>query len=229
MEQSCELDTFYYLLDLSEKNHTTLFTSDPTISKIHGLTFIPYPIAIPNPFLTPLQNKAQNIALFLPPAPRKNIANQLAALSIINTQHLLFHNLPINIKPSIKLPFMSHEKLLQILNSMKLSLMITHTETFGYSLVDAITAGTIPIIGPSMSIHFPTIVFILSTSFPPITCFYPDSPIEIAKTILPWLLINPQSYLQAVSIARKTLATLADSNNQYFQEVINCWINKKIK
>lgn len=206
---------------LQSKDLDFALCGDQTLPVIFGgrLIYAPYPLSMKESYLIK-RPKEHKIGIFLPQHPRKNILNQVFSLLFL-THHpsiQLHHNLILPQLPFQTIsyqPISDRDKFLTILVSLTLSLMVTHTESFGYSFVDAVLAGTIPIIGPAMAEYFPQPDFPL-----PITCPNPDSPKEIALTIAPWLECSDNHRTQTIKTLRKGLKELAEKNNAQLRNIL---------
>jgi len=195
-----------------------------------GLIYAPYPISfkLARPINIPKESK---IGMFLPQHSRKNILNQVFSLPLLLSKMFptveLHHNLMLPHPPIANIPYAfitDQPSFLKILGGLRVSLMVTHTESFGYSFVDAVLAGTIPILGPAMAEYF------REDCFPdfaiPIVCPNPDSPREIALTIAPWLECSDSTYKEAITELRAGLKRLAKKNNAQLKKILggSLWI-----
>ena len=226
MEQVPEELTFFNEINTLLQNNALDFIlcGDWTLPLVFkNLLYAPYPVHYDNEM--EIKTRPFEVGIFLPQHHRKNILNQVFSLPLLLGMFpniTLHHNLrlpsPIGV-PIVAHPFISHrEAFMFTISNLRLSLMVTHTESFGYSFIDAVLAGTIPIVGPAMAEYFQ------KDCFPdfaiPIVCPNPDSPREIALTIAPWLECSDNTYKEAIAELRTGLKKLAKKNNAQLKKIL---------
>ena len=165
--------------------------------------YFPYPIHF-NPEPLDWSKKEDSVGIFMGGA-RKNQINQIAAINIAqrDRQFELVTNFD---------GWISNEEYKKLIPKLKAILFVSHAESFGYMAVDALEAGTLPIVSPCVRQNLDLWGSISVTN--------PDSAIEISKKILDIINYSEEEYVAVLESNREKISALAEKNNQELRETL---------
>lgn len=181
-------------------------------------THLPYAIDMTRfSNITPLQMNGDNIDLFSPVRPGKNLINQIIAFKISNVNanlHVNFHTADIEqLIDDLDVPVVSHDwiddsQYYNLVAGMDLSLQVTFTESFSYAVAERMYLG-VPVL-TSCDIYF-TAEHELLSKYLCITSL--DTPSEMAQRIK-ILMVDRTQRQEIGSVCKEVITKIADTNNR---------------
>ncbi|MCK5615616.1 hypothetical protein KAR91_77845 [Candidatus Pacearchaeota archaeon] len=168
--------------------------------------YFPYPVYFEP---TPLNwsQKEELVGLFMGGA-RKNQANQIASTHIASSE-TRFELFKVITNLNGWIPDDEYKELLPKLKAL---LFVSHAESFGYMAIDALEAGTLPIVSPCVKQNLDL--------WGSISVINPDSAIEISKKILDIINYSEDVYVAVLESNREKIHDLAEKNNQELREAL---------
>lgn len=157
------------------------------------------------------------IGLFVPNSPRKNIMGQIYAFLLSarkNTNLMLYTNTGVDAfeKNITSYGWLKEEEYHDLLGKMKIILHCTHTESFGYAVVEAIMMGVLPIMSPCIkdNLNLPEEICVNN----------PDSPIKISEKINEIMAWPKEHFDETLSKCQLIIKELAQNNNFKLKEML---------
>jgi len=208
-----------FLQEILKIHDVTIFCGSPFTKRMinHEKCFyVPYPISTMD-YPDSKYDKKRSVGLFCPTHFRKNITNQLLAVSVIPNLDEFHTNVPcqlMNPKFFFKYVWLSRNAYLSKINSLKAMLHVSLTESLCYAAVDAILAGTIPIISISIAHNLELL------DIDDIIVANHDDPDEIALQTQRMLDLNETQYAHLLAILKSRIDILARRNNNKMEAIL---------
>lgn len=191
-----ELEWLQYDFKLLEKGDLdNIFFGSPDLAMLHkkreGVKYCPYPVTFnPKPF--DLASKEDATGIFLPNHKRKNIQNQLAAIELLPAAYRKKYT---NLRG-----WMLEEQYRSLLSKVRVVMHATHCESFGYAVIEAIEAGTLPLISPCVRHN-------LNLTAAPMA-WNLDSPVHISQKLLEVLTLDQDEYERIIKLCVQDIQRL---------------------
>jgi len=205
-----EMDYLAQIVSLKHKNIVdSVITGSIEVyyafrSLIPGLIWVPYPVDLQEFHNFEYKSKGSyDVGFFLPSHFRKNISNQLYAVSYAkelmkeSNDKLKSVTVTTNI-PKLKIPgvsvfekgWMRRSEYLRIIKSMRLGLHVTFTESFGYAALDYLLSGVPVLMSSTVGINL-RLSELLSKE---LVVFNPDGVREMAQAIIRLCMLDEEEY-----------------------------------
>lgn len=192
-----------------------LSKTDPKIK------FYPCPLKLRDiPSMRKAKEGVTRISLFCTPGPRKNLANQLIACSMVLGAEVHLNGASkfpeiLSLIKSLKLNVIDHgwmdrKEYEEVLSSMDVGLQVTHAETFNYVVADHFMAG-VPVVASSM-----VPVAAWDKNLSGLIVSRADSPEEISSAIIK--VAAQRDYFS--ELVKKSIISLAERNNRLLKELL---------
>lgn len=203
---------------LDDKKLDYIFVGDKNLYEVikkDKIYWFPYPIDI-NAYNSVVGNNKilNSVGLFCPTHHRKNMLNQLFAVKLARLVKAEVH---MHTNAKLKMlgdytfyTWLNRDAYLDLISKIYLNLNVFHSESFCYSTVDSIGAGTLPLVSPCVQKNL---------GLPDeITINNPDSAIDIAHKILHLIKLRPNDYNRLLALCMKSITKLKINNDK---ELIN--------
>ena len=139
-----------------------------------------------------MASKEDATGIFLPNHKRKNIQNQLAAIELLPAAYRKKYT---NLRG-----WMLEEQYRSLLSKVRVVMHATHCESFGYAVIEAIEAGTLPLISPCVRHN-------LNLTAAPMA-WNLDSPVHISQKLLEVLTLDQDEYERIIKLCVQDIQRL---------------------
>ena len=232
MELSNEFEMFSKVVGYLKNNSLEHLLTGSRELYISMKNFIPTILYMPYPVMdseiktfTFRKKHDQSVGIFLPWHPRKNIFNQIYAVSLASMSPkvdtlTLYTNIkgiaPLKSLTVVNNGWLERKAYLNTIKRVKVGLHVTHTESFGQQALEYMLSGTPVVMSPVTAMNLK-----LPEELVELMVFNVDSPTEIADKIINILTMKDEEYKLLSQQVHVHSRNLAKEQNELFKKFID--------